>query len=147
MEQAAIFAAEARYTTARAAVADALDNPATTTRAQLQRAGVGGNWIIQVLGDVKFYQDRGWHRAGKIDVVSTSVASVKLEGQQPEVRLTVCTDTSKTSLRYQATGKPVPAIPANGGRHKAQAVLVYAPPVGQTKKAWFLIDEKAAGAC
>jgi hypothetical protein len=146
-EQAAIAAAKARYTTAQAAVIDALDNPATTTRAQLLQAGVGGNWIIRVLGDMKFYQDRGWHLAGKVVVLSTSVESVKLEGQQPEVRLNVCTDSSKSLLRYQATGKPVPAIPANGDRHKAQAVLVYAPPIGQTKKTWFLIDEKGSGSC
>jgi hypothetical protein len=146
-QQAAITAVQARYTAARAAIDAALNSPSTATRTKLQEAGVGGGWIIQVLGDVKFNQDRGWYQAGKVGIVSTSVASVRLDTQQPQVSLSVCLDTSKTSLRYQATGKPVPVGPGNGDRHKALASLVYAPPAGQSKKMWFLIDEKDAGSC
>jgi hypothetical protein len=146
-EQEAITAAKAQYTTARAAIDVALHDPSTATRAKLQQAGNGGAWIIQVLGDVKFNQDRGWYQEGKVLVASMSVATVKLDAPQPEVRLNVCVDTSKTSIRHQATRKPVPMGPGNGDRHKAQAVLVYAPPAGQTKKMWFLIEEKEAGSC
>jgi hypothetical protein len=146
-EEAATTAAKAQYTTARAAIDAALQNPSTATRAKLQQAGNGGEWIIQVLGDVKFNQDRGWYQAGKVTVASLTVASVKLDAQQPEVLLNVCLDTSKTSLRYQSNHKPVPVGPGNGKRHKAQAALIYAPPAGQAKKMWFLVDEKDAGSC
>ncbi|MFI6831235.1 hypothetical protein ACIBG5_29325 [Kribbella sp. NPDC050241] len=146
-EQQAITAATTQYTTARAAIDAALHSPSTASRANLQQAGVGGEWMIQVLGDVKFNQDRGWYQEGKVAVTSLAVASVKLDASQPQILLNVCLDTSKTSIRYQTTRKPVPVGPGNGDRHKAQAALVYAPPAGQTKKMWFLIDEKEAGAC
>lgn len=146
-EQTAITAAKARYTAAFEAINAALNSPSSATRAKLQQAGNGGAWIIQVLGDVKFNQDRGWYQEGQVIVASMSVASVKLDAQQPQVLLNVCLDTSKTSLRYQATRKPVPVGPGNGDRHKALATLVYAPPAGQSKKMWFLIDAKDAGAC
>ncbi|TCO35683.1 hypothetical protein EV652_101568 [Kribbella steppae] len=146
-QEAAITAAKARYTAARAATDAALHSPSTATRAKLEQAGNGGEWIIQVLGDVKFNQDHGWYQEGKVVIESMSAASVTMNGPQPEVRLTVCLDTSKTSIRYQETRKPVPVGPGNGDRHKAQAVLVYAAPVGQTKKMWFFTQEKEAGAC
>jgi len=143
-EQSAITAAKARYTAAWAAIDAALSSPPSATRAKLLQAGNGGEWIIQVLGDVKFNQDRGWYQDGKVVIASMSVASVKLDAQQPQVRLNVCLDTSKTSPRYQATRKPVPVGLGNGDRHKALATLTYAPPAGQSKKMWFLIDEKDA---
>jgi hypothetical protein len=146
-EQAAATAAKRQYAIARAAIDKALNDPSTATRAKLAQAGNGGAWIIQVLGDVKFNQDRGWYQQGNVGIASLTVASVKLDASQPEVRLNVCLDTSKTSIRYQATRKPVPVGPGNGNRHKAQAVLVYAPPAGQANKMWFLIDEKDTGAC
>jgi len=37
--------------------------------------------------------------------------------------------------------------PGTTGRSKVQAKLVYAPPVGQSKKMWFLIDQQDAGTC
>jgi hypothetical protein len=146
-EQAAITAAKARYISARAAIDAALNSPTAATKAKLQQAGNGGNWIIQVWGDVQFDKDRGWYQDGKVILKIVSVASVKLETEQPEVRLTVCLDTSKTTLRYQTSRKPVPVGPGNGSRHKVVASLVYAPPLGQTTKMWFLIDEKDAGLC
>ncbi|WP_405065463.1 hypothetical protein OG558_26530 [Kribbella sp. NBC_01510] len=146
-QQTAITAAKAQYAAARTAIDAALGSPSTATRAKLQQAGNGGEWIIQVLGDVKFNQDRGWYQEGKVIVTSMSVASVKLDGEQPEVLLNVCLDTSKTSLRYQATRKPVPVGPGNGKRHKAQATLVYAPPAGRANEMWFLVNEKDAGSC
>jgi hypothetical protein len=146
-EQAAITAAKSRYTTARAAIDAAMNAPQESTRATLEHAGNGGNWIITVLGDVNFQRENGWYQAGKVQIVSTSAASVTLTGEQPRVGLTVCLDTSKTSTRFQANNKPVPMGPGNGKRHKAEAVLVFAPPVGKTAKMWFLIDEKATGSC
>jgi hypothetical protein len=146
-EQAAITAAQSRYTIARAAIDSAMNAPHKATRGALESAGNGGNWIITVLGDVNFQRENGWYQAGKVQVVSTSVASVTLAGEQPRVGLTVCLDTSKTSTRFLANNKPVPKGPGNGKRHKADAVLVYAPPAGKTAKMWFLIDEKASGSC
>jgi hypothetical protein len=78
---------------------------------------------------------------------SSVVYSVILQGEQPEVRLTVCIDTSELSTRYRANGKAVPMGSGNGTRHKAQARLVFAPPANQKTKMWFLIDEKASGPC
>lgn len=146
-EQAAITAAKARFVTASAAVDTALNNPPVATEAKLLQAGVGGEWLVQVLGSVGFNKQRGWYQDGKARVESISVASVNITGEQPEVRLNVCLDASKISLRYLATHKPVPVGPGTTGRSKVQAKLVYAPPVGQSKKMWFLIDQQDAGTC
>ncbi|GAA3086050.1 type V secretory pathway adhesin AidA [Kribbella aluminosa] len=146
-EQAAIAAAKARYLTAHLAIDVALNNPPVATRENLLRAGTGGNWLIQVLGSVQFNLDRGWYQAGRTGLEAVTVASVKLNAEQPEVRFNACLDSSKTSLRYQATRKPVPAIPANGTRHKVQAQMVYAPLIGQSTKMWFLINETDTGSC
>jgi len=146
-EQAAITAAKSRYLSARTAIDTALNNPPAATREKLLQAGTGGKWLVQVLTDVQFNLDRGWYSDGKASLEGVSVASVKLKAEQPEVRLNACLDTSKISLRYKATRKPVPGIPANGNRHKVQAQIVYAPLVGQTAKKWFLIDEKDLGSC
>jgi hypothetical protein len=146
-EEAAIGAATTRYVDAWAAIDTALNNPPAATRAKLLAAGTGGNWLVQILGSVQFNQDRGWYQEGRVRVESMSVASIDLKAQQPEVRLTACLDASKTSLRYQATRKPVPVGPGNSGRSKVQAQLVFAPPNGQTKKMWFLVDQKDAGTC
>ncbi|TCC32552.1 hypothetical protein [Kribbella sindirgiensis] len=146
-EQAAITAAKARYITARAAIDTALNNPPAASEEKLLRAGTGGKWLTQVLIDVQFNLDRGWYSDGRASLSGVSVASVKLKLEQPEVRLNACLDTSKISLRYQATRKPVPGFPANGRRHKVQAQVVYAPRVGQSAKNWFLIDEKDLGSC
>jgi hypothetical protein len=146
-EQLAITAAKSRYNAARAAIDAAMNAPQKSTRAALEAAGNGGNWIITVLDDVNFQRQNGWYQAGKVKIVSTDVRSVTLTGEQPRVVLTVCLDTSSTSTRFQADNKPVPMGPGNGKRHKAEAVLVFAPPVGKTAKMWFLIDEKASGSC
>ncbi|MEU4197872.1 hypothetical protein AB0E69_38670 [Kribbella sp. NPDC026611] len=133
--------------TARAAIDLALNNPKAATPEKLREAGNGGNWVIQVLGDVQFDRDRGWYQHGKVVLSSVGATSVKLEAEQPQVLLAVCLDTSKTMLRFQKSHKPVPVGPGNGKRHKVLASVVYAPPVGQTKKAWFLVDEKDSGSC
>ncbi|MEV6270735.1 hypothetical protein AB0L64_26475 [Kribbella sp. NPDC051936] len=146
-EQAAITAAKSRYLSARAAIDTALNNPPAASREKLLQAGTGGKWLVQVLTDVQFNLERGWYSDGRASVEGVSIASVKLKAEQPEVRLNACLDTSKISLRYQATRKPVPGIPANGNRHKVQAQVVYAPTVGQATKKWFLIDEKDLGSC
>jgi hypothetical protein len=146
-EQAAITAAKARYTAARAAIDTAMHTPQKATRADLEKAGNGGNWIITVLDDLIFQRENGWYQAGNVQIVSATATSVTLTGQQPRVALSVCIDTSKTSTRFEADDKPVPMKPANGYRHKTQSVLVFAPPVGKTNKMWFLIDEKATGSC
>jgi hypothetical protein len=146
-ELSAIAAAKARYVTARAAVDNAMNDPQKSTRTALEKAGNGGSWIIAVLEEVNFQRDNGWFQAGKVQIDSTAVERVSLTGEQPEVRLTVCIDTSKISTRYQANGKPVPMGPGNGNRHKAQSRLVFAPPANQGAKMWFLIEEKAEGSC
>jgi hypothetical protein len=146
-ESEAIAGATARYVAAWAAIDAALNNPPAATRGKLLQAGTGGNWLIQVLGDVQFNRERGWYQDGKVVVQTMSVASVKLNAEQPEVRLDACLDTSKISLRYQATRKPVPVGPGTQGRNKVRAQLVYAPPTGQSKKMWFLIDQKDIGSC
>ncbi|TCC32554.1 hypothetical protein [Kribbella sindirgiensis] len=125
----------------------ALNNPPAATEAKLLQAGLGGNWLVQVLGSLQFNQDRGWYQDGKVKIESMSVLSVKTTGEQPEVYLSVCQDASKVSLRYLATRKPVPVGPGTDGRSKVKAKLVFAPPVGQTKKMWFLVDQQDAGAC
>ena len=143
----AIASAKARYSAARGAIDKAMQNPRKASRAALEKAGNGGNWIISILAEIDFQKDRGWYQAGSVRIASTTIDSVTLSGEQPEVRLTACIDSSKVSTRYQATGKPVPMGPNDGTRHKAQARLVYAPPVGQTTKMWFLIEEKGGVTC
>jgi hypothetical protein len=146
-ELAAIAGARARYVTARAAIDVAMNDPRKSTRAALEKAGNGGSWIIDVLDDVNFQRNNGWFQAGRVQIASTAVKDVNMKGEQPEVQLTVCIDTSKISTRYRANGKPVPMGPGNGSRHKAQARLVFAPPANQSAKMWFLIEEKASGSC
>jgi hypothetical protein len=146
-EQAAITAAEARYSAARAAIDRALHDPRKSTRAALVNAGNGGSWLISVLGEIDFQRNNGWFQAGNVQITSTAVESVKLSGEQPEVRLTTCVDSSKISTKYQSSGKPVPMGPNDGTRHKAQARLVFAPPTDKSAKMWFLIEEKATGKC
>ncbi len=146
-EQAAITAAKARYVTASVATDTALNNPPAATEAKLLQAGVGGNWLVQVWGSVGFNQERGWYQDGKVKIESISVVSVKTTGEQPEVYLSVCQDASKVSLRYLETRKPVPVGPGTDGRSKVKAKLVFAPPIGQSKKMWFLVDQQDAGTC
>ncbi|WP_134000030.1 hypothetical protein [Kribbella sp. VKM Ac-2566] len=129
------------------AVDTALNNPPAATEAKLRQAGVGGNWFVQVWGSVGFHLERGWYQDGKATVESMSVVSVKVTGEQPEVHLNACLDASKISLRYLATRKPVPVGPGTDGRSKVDAKLVFAPPVGQSKKMWFLVDEQDTGTC
>jgi hypothetical protein len=146
-EQAAITAAKARFVAASAAADTALNNPPAATEAKLLQAGVGGDWLVQVWGSVGFNKERGWYQDGRAKVESMTVASVKVEGEQPEVSLHVCLDASKISLRYLATRKPVPVGPGSDGRSKVLAKLVFAPPLGQSKKMWFLVDQQDAGTC
>jgi hypothetical protein len=146
-EQAAITAAKARYLSAWTAIDVALNDPITATDTKLLQAGTGGAWLVRILGDVQFNKDHGWYQKGRTGVRILSVASVKLKAEQPEVRLIVCLDTSKASLYFQKDHKPVPAIPANGRRHKVQAQVVYAALVGQSAKMWFLINETDQGTC
>ncbi|TDO69344.1 hypothetical protein EV651_101384 [Kribbella sp. VKM Ac-2571] len=146
-EQAAITAAKSRYVAARAAIDTALNNPPAASREKLLQAGTGGKWLVEVLTNVQFNLDRGWYADGKASVEGVSVASVTLRAEQPEVRLNACLDSSKISLRYQATRKPVPVGPGSGKRHKVQAQVVYTALTGQSKKMWFLIDETDLGSC
>jgi hypothetical protein len=146
-ELAAITGAKARYMAARAAINTAMQDPRKSTRAQLEKAGNGGNWISAILAEVDFQRQRGWYQDGSVQIASTSVDAVKLSGEQPEVRLTACIDSSKISTKYQANGKPVPMGPNDGNRQKAQARLVFAPPLGKTTKMWFLVEEKGTGKC
>jgi hypothetical protein len=146
-ELAAIAGAKARYIAAHAAIDKALNEPLKSSRERLERAGIGGSWLITAIGDVRSHRDNGWYQSGAVKVASLAVESVNLRGEQPEVKLKSCIDSSKTMIRFQADGKPVPVGPGNGARHGFQARLVFAPPAGKTAKMWFLIEEKTTGSC
>jgi hypothetical protein len=124
-----------------------MHDPRKSTRAALVKAGNGGTWLISVLGELDFQRNNGWYQAGDVQIASAAVDSVKLSGEQPEVRLNTCIDSSKVSTRYQSSGKPVPMGPNDGTRHRAQVRLVFAPPTDKSAKMWFLIEEKAMGRC
>jgi hypothetical protein len=146
-ELAAITAAKARYAAATAAVDQALTKPATFDRSALEKAGVGGAWIIDVIDQARAFTRSGWYQTGRTSITNTQVVSVKLDGAQPEVKLTNCLDTSKLVVRFEKNGKPVPMGPGNGDRHKFASRLVYAPPAPGGQKMWFLIEDQGAGQC
>jgi hypothetical protein len=146
-EQAGITAAKARYVIARAAIDKALANPTQPSRAPLEAAGLGGNWLLTAIEDVRSNRDDGWFRSGSVKIAALNVQSVDMNAKQPEVMLASCIDSSGTTLRFQADGKPVPLGPGTGKRHAFKAKLVFAPPVGKTTKMWFVIEEKATGPC
>ena len=146
-EEAAITAAKARYVAARAAVDKTLSTPTKADRTALEKAGNGGAWMLTVLQDVVNYQDYGWYQTGQTKVTNTVVTSVKLNLEQPEVRLLSCVDSSAIVIRFQKDGKPVPLGPGNGRRHKVASQLVYAPPATGGTKMWWLMTDKASGTC
>ncbi|MEV5963720.1 hypothetical protein AB0L70_18270 [Kribbella sp. NPDC051952] len=146
-QQTAITAAKARYLTATAAVDQALANPAALNRASLEKAGVGGEWIITVIDQARSMTRSGWYQTGRTVVASTAVTSVNAGGAQPEVKLTNCLDSSKLVIRFKKDGKPVPTGPDNGRRHQFASRLVYAPPAPGGTKMWFLISDKDSGTC
>jgi hypothetical protein len=145
-EQAAITAAKARYTVARAAAGAALAQPGKATRTALEKAGNGGEWLSAVAGQIATEQENGWYQTGAAKVVSTAVQSVNLTSTQPEVRLINCVDSTTLVTRYQSNGQPVPEGSSDGPRHRFQSKLVYAPDASG-RKMWFLIEEKVAGPC
>jgi hypothetical protein len=145
-EQAAITAATARYLAARRATEQALQNPPKAQRTELERSGNGGQWLTDVIEDVTFFRDNGWYQAGAVSMSSPKVKAVRLTGQQPEVTLTSCIDSSAVVVRYQSTKKPVPLGPDNGSRHLAQARIVLAAGSDGTRT-WFLISESGDAKC
>jgi hypothetical protein len=145
-ELKAITAARSRYVTARTAVGVALSDPRNASRSPLEKAGNGGNWLASAIEEIAFQRDRGWYQAGSVKIASTTVASVRLQLEQPEVMLANCIDSSGVVMRYRATGKPVPLGPSNGSRHKVHSRIVLAPSINGTKT-WFLVDEKVIGSC
>jgi hypothetical protein len=146
-QQTAIKAAEAQYATARAAIDKAMAAPTKAERSDLEKAGNGGAWILTVLEDIINFEDYGWYQTGKTKITNTAVTSVKLDLPQPEVRLVNCVDSSAIVIRFQKTGKPVPMGPGNGNRRKFASQIVYAPPAAGGPKRWWLIADKALGAC
>ncbi|TCC65604.1 hypothetical protein E0H73_01305 [Kribbella pittospori] len=146
-EQAAITAAKARYAAATAAVDHALVNPATLDRSALEKAGIGGEWIITIIDQARSMTRSGWYQTGNTGITNTKVTSVKLDGEQPEVNLSNCLDSSKLVLRFKKDGKPVPLGPGNGRRHQFASRLVYAPPAPGGRSIWFLISDKDKGTC
>lgn len=145
-ELSAITAAKVRYVAARDAVGKALSDPRKATRANLEAAGVGGQWLTAVIGQVVFQRDRGLYQTGSAKIVSTTVASVRLQLERPAIDLTNCIDGSTVVLRYRATGKPVPVGASSGARHKVKSSMVLAPS-NSGAKMWFLLDEKVIGTC
>ena len=133
-EDQAVAAAKSRYTVARAAVAAALRAPDKATRAALEKAGNGGDWIIAVIGQLTFQKENGWYQSGTVKYVSTDLKSVNLEAEQPEVRLTSCIDSAGLVDRYKSNGQPVPHGPTDGDRHRFQSRLVFAPAPGTNTK-------------
>jgi hypothetical protein len=146
-EQAAITAAKGRYVAARAAVERALRDPRMSSREPLEKAGNGGSWILTAIEQVRFEREQGWYLAGTVKITSIDVLSADLGLAQPEVRLTSCVDSSNAKTLYQATGKPVPLKGAPSKHRRFQSRLVLAPPTNGGQKMWFLIEEKAVGAC
>lgn len=148
-EQAAITAAKARYVAARAAVETALRDPRKPSKEPLEKAGNGGSWLMAAVEQVRFQKTQGWHLSGVLRTTSVSAVSVNLDLAQPEVKLTSCIDSSSSKTVYQATGKPVPfeGGDGQGKRRKFQSRLVLAEPAKGGTKIWFLIEEKAVGAC
>jgi hypothetical protein len=146
-EQQAISAAQARYLSARTAINQAFQDPRTATRDNLLKAGNGDPWLISVVGDLKFLKDQGWYQKGNVTVDSVVAQSVKLGGERPEVRLTSCIDSSKTTIIIRRTGKPVTSAGDDGKRKKTQAKLVFAPTSTSQSKAWYLVEEEGATNC
>jgi hypothetical protein len=103
--------------------------------------------VIAVAGQIDFQVMNGWYQSGDSKIVSLAVQSVKLNLEQPEVRLTSCIDSAQVITRYQSSGKPVPTQGDNGNRHRFQSRLVYAKSVETGKTMWFLVDEKATAPC
>jgi hypothetical protein len=132
---------------ARAAIGAALKEPTKATRSALAAAGNGGAWVIAVAGQIDFQVENGWYQTGDPKVVSLAVQSVRLNLEQPEVRLTTCIDSAQVITRYQSSGKPVPTQGDDGNRHRFQSRLVYAKSVETGRKMWFLVEEKATETC
>jgi hypothetical protein len=116
-------------------------------RPALEKAGNGGTWILAALEDLLNLQHDGWYQTGNVKVTNTVVTSVKLNLEQPEVRLASCLDSSAVVIRFQKDRKPVPLGPGNGRRHKFASRLVYAPPAAGGAKMWWLIEDKGLGPC
>jgi hypothetical protein len=146
-QEAAITAAKARYAAATAAVDRALVDPATLNRSALEKAGIGGEWIITVIDQARTMTRSGWYQTGSTKITKTAVTSVKVDGEQPEVNLSNCLDSSQQVIRFKKDGKPVPMGPGNGRRHQFASRLVYAPPAPGGQKMWFLISDKDTGTC
>ncbi|TWD82954.1 hypothetical protein FB561_4105 [Kribbella amoyensis] len=146
-EQQAIDAATARYKTARAAIDKALANPTQSSREPLEAAGLGGEWLIAAIGDVRSLRNDGWYRSGSVKIASLAVESVALDSEQPTVQLKSCVDSAGTSLHFQKDGKPVHVGSKSGRRVAFRAKLVYASPTGKPTKMWFVVEEKGLGKC
>ncbi|GAB2661865.1 hypothetical protein [Kribbella swartbergensis] len=146
-EQAAVTAAKARYVAARAAIDKALNDPTKSSRAPLEAAGLGGSWIIAAIDDVRSLRQNGWYRSGSVQIRSLDAQAVNLGVAQPEVMLKSCIDSSATKLHFQKDDKIVPVGPGTGRRNAFTAKVVYAARTGTSTKMWFVIEEKAIGAC
>jgi hypothetical protein len=146
-EQAAATAAKARYAAAQAAIDAAAATPTVNNRPALEKAGIGGTAVLDVVESLINLRADGWYQTGRVTIVSTAISSVKLNLQQPEVRLLSCLDSSSTVVRFQKNGKAVPLGPGNGNRHKFASRIVYAPAATGATKMWWLIENKAAGSC
>jgi hypothetical protein len=146
-QRAAIAAAQARYSAARGAVANAFENPRGAKREALEAAGNGGAWLASILERLVFLQEHALYQDGSGRILSTSPSSVDLTAEQPTVVLKTCIDGTGVQMRYQSTGKPVPvATTVGGGRRGVSARFVYARANTGTKM-WFLVEEKSAAAC
>ncbi|GAA2787381.1 hypothetical protein [Kribbella solani] len=146
-QEAAITAAKTRYVAATAAVDKALGAPAALDRSALEKSGVGGEWIIEIIDQARSFTRSGWYQTGATRIVSTKVKSVKLDGGQPEVNLINCLDTSALVTRFEKDHKPVPMGPGTGKRRLFTSRLVYAAPAPSGQKLWFLVADQGGGKC
>jgi hypothetical protein len=146
-EQAAIAAAKARYLAATSAIDKTFMNPSGLDRSALEKAGLGGEWIITIVDQARTLVRSGLYQTGSTQVANAEVASVKLEQAQPEVNFINCLDSSKQVIRFKKNGKPVPADPGEGTRRKVASHLVFAAPADNGKKMWFLISDEDKGPC
>ncbi|TDW94579.1 hypothetical protein EV137_1896 [Kribbella pratensis] len=146
-EQTAIAAAKKQYVLARAAIDTALASPAKADQGKLASAGNGGAWMTTVLEDIATFQEYGWYESGRTKITTVHVSSVKLDLEQPEVRLINCIDSSAVVIRSQADNKPVSAGTGTKKPKKVSSSVVYAPSAADGGKRWRLVAEQELGAC
>ncbi|MEU8227929.1 hypothetical protein [Kribbella sp. NPDC048915] len=145
-QQAAITAAKTRYAVAMAAIDRTFMNPKALDRPTLEQAGISGEWILTIVDQARTLERSNLYVTGSPKTLKSTVASVKLQEQQPEIVLVQCVDTSTQIMRFRSNGKPVQSAPGSEPRRQIMSLLRYAPNLSG-KKMWFLIRDEDKGTC